>query len=142
MADPMRVVLQRREGALFEATNEKGHRCLLEGPPVVGGTDSALRPMEMVLVGLAGCSAVDVLLILQKGRHEIADLRVEVEGERAEAVPAVFTRIHLRFIAAGDFSREKLQRAADLSIEKYCSVAKMLMSTVQIDHSVVLGPEA
>lgn len=138
MAEPMRVVLTRREGALFEATNDKGHRCLLEGPPVVGGADAALRPMEMVLVGLAGCSAVDVLLILQKGRHEIAALRVEVEGERADAVPAVFTRIHLRFLASGDFSRDKLQRAADLSMEKYCSVAKMLMNSVKIEHSVLL----
>lgn len=138
MAATMKISMRRLGGAQFEARSPQGQRCLVDGPPDVGGRGEGMRPMEMVLVGLAGCSAVDVLHILQKGRHQIGDLDIDVEAERADAVPAVFTRIHLRFVASGDFDLAKLQRAADLSMEKYCSVATMLAPTVEITHEVAL----
>jgi putative redox protein len=128
----VKVTLKRVSGAKFEASNERGHTTLIDGPPKVGGHDEAMRPMEMVLVGLAGCTAVDVLMILNKQRQSFDDLDIHVEAERADAVPAVFTDIHMRVEASGDVLEEKLKRAVDLSIEKYCSVAKMLMPAVKI----------
>lgn len=138
-APPMQILLRRTEGARYEARNASGHSCLLDGPPEIGGQGEGMRPMEMLLVSLAGCSAVDVQLILQKGRHRLDELDVEVQGYRADAVPAVFTDIEIVFRASGDFDEAKLQRAADLSMEKYCSVAKMLSPTVQIAHRVELA---
>lgn len=136
----MKLTLRRTTGAKFETTNEAGNVALLDGPEEVGGTGEAVRPMEMVLIGLAGCAAMDVLLILQKGRHEVRELEVEVDGERADAIPAVFTDVHMRFVANGDFDEHKLKRAVDLSIEKYCSVARMLESTVKITWDSRLKP--
>lgn len=131
----MKVALRKVGPALFEAKNERGNTTFVDGPADVGGQDAAFRPMENVLVSLAGCAAVDVLLILQKGRHTVDDLRIEVDGQRKDAVPAVFETIHVHFSAQGSFDLGKLERACDLSMEKYCSVAKMLAPTVTITHS-------
>jgi putative redox protein len=128
----MKVSLRRVGAASFEATNAGGQRCVLDGPPDLGGTGAGLRPMELVLTGLAGCSALDVVLILKKQRQGLEDLDIEVEGERADAVPAVFTHIHLRFTASGAVDPEKLRRAVDMSMETYCSVARMLQPGVRI----------
>ncbi len=133
----MKITLTRGEASLFEARNEAGQRVLLDGPADLGGTGAGLRPMELVLVGLAGCAAIDVLLILQKGRQPIADLVVHVDGARADAVPAVFTEVALRFEGTG-VELQKLERAAALSLEKYCSVAMMLAPTVRLTHSVAV----
>lgn len=140
MGATLKISLRRLQGAQFEATNPQGQSCVIDGPADVGGLGQGMRPMEMVLVGLAGCSAVDVLHILQKGRHGVEDLDIEVEGERADAVPAVFTKIHLRFVASGDFDEAKLVRAAQLSMDKYCSVVRMLAPTVEFTHEVALKP--
>ncbi|MFZ9886663.1 MAG: OsmC family protein [Myxococcota bacterium] len=131
----MKVTLRRIDGAHFEATNEAGLTCQLDGPPDLGGKGAGVRPMEMVLMSLAGCSALDVLHILQKQRQGLQDLNVEVDGQRADAVPAVFTTIHLRFVATGEVEAAKLERAVELSMEKYCSVAHMLQAKVEITHS-------
>ncbi|MBA3581582.1 MAG: OsmC family protein [Gammaproteobacteria bacterium] len=113
-----------------------GHSVVMDGPPDVGGRNLGIRPMEMVLLGLGGCSAIDVLHILQKARQPITGCEIELEAERADAVPAVFTQIHMKFIIFGhDLSDKQVARAVDLSADKYCSVSKMLEHGVKISHS-------
>jgi putative redox protein len=133
----MKVQLKRVDGACFQATNEAGLSFQLDGPPSLGGAGKGMRPMELVLVGLAGCSAMDVLHILGQQKEPLADLEVNVEAVRKDAVPAVFETIHLHFEATGGVAPNKLQRAVRLSMEKYCSVANMLTAGgVAISHSV------
>jgi len=131
----MRVTLTRTQGAQFVAKNAAGQTALIDGPADIGGQGEGVRPMEMLLMSLAGCSAMDVLLILNKQRQPIVDLTIDVEGQRADAVPAVYTDIHLVFTATGDLDAAKLDRAVALSMEKYCSVTKMLEPTVRITHA-------
>lgn len=138
----MRVRLEQvAPGARFEATNETGGKMRLEGAPDLGGTGEALRPMEAVLAALAGCSAVDVVKILAQQKEPMTGLVIDVDGTRADAVPAVFTKIHLRYEIRGNVAENKARRAVSLSVEKYCSVTKMLEPTVEITHEVVLVPE-
>lgn len=132
------VSLKRISGFKFEAVNSLGKTAVLDGPEKIGGTDDGVRPMEMVLMGLAGCSSFDVLHILQKGRQNVEDLEVKVQAERADAVPAVFTKIHLHFIASGEVSEKRLKQAVELSMEKYCSVSAMLSKSAEITHSYEL----
>lgn len=134
----MNINLKLSSGCKFEATNTFGNKAIIEGPPDMGGKNEGVRPMEMILMGLASCSSLDVLHILQKGKSELTSLEVEVKAERANAIPAVFTNIHLHFKAKGDFTAEKLERAIKLSMDKYCSVTKMLESTVKITTSFEL----
>jgi len=136
----MRVTLKRTRGAQFLASNGAGQTALIDGPADIGGQGEGVRPMEMLLMSLAGCSAMDVLLILQKQRQPVSDLTVDVEGKRADAVPAVYTDIHLIFTASGDLDAQKLARAVALSMEKYCSVTKMLEPTVRITHEACIVP--
>lgn len=144
----MKVVLKRENlegrdnapegagwGAQWVASNEGGATLRLSGSPEIGYSEEGLRPMQALLASLAGCSAIDVLHILQKQKHEVRELDVEVDGERADAVPAVFTKIHLHYVAAGDFPLHKLERAVALSSEKYCSVSHMLRGSVAITTS-------
>ncbi len=138
----MKITLDRQFGSQFIGTNEAGATITLAGSPEIGPSDNAVRPMQAVLMSLAGCSAMDVLLILQKGRHTVDSLHIEVEAERADAVPAVFTKIHLHYVASGDFPLHKLERAVQLSEEKYCSVSHMLRHTVAITSSCTLVERA
>jgi putative redox protein len=134
----MKVQLERLYGAQFKGTNEDGASIMLAGSPDIGASEEGLRPMQALLASLAGCSAIDVLNILQKGRHTVTHLDVSVDGERADAIPAVFTKIHLHYRASGDFPLQKLERAVALSQEKYCSVSHMLRGSVAITSSVEL----
>lgn len=144
----MKVVLKRENlegrgngegwGAQWVAANESGAEIRLSGSPEIGHSEEGLRPMQALLASLAGCSAIDVLHILQKQKHLVTRLDVEVDGERADAIPAVFTKIHLHYVAAGDFPLHKLERAVALSSEKYCSVSHMLRPTVTITTSCAL----
>jgi len=143
----MKIVLKRENleregnvgwGSQFVAENEGGATIRLAGPPDLGHSDEGLRPMQALLASLAGCSALDVLLILQKQHHLVTRLDIEVDGTRADAVPAVFTKIHLHYVAAGDMPLQKLERAVALSSEKYCSVSHMLRHTVEITTSCAL----
>ena len=100
------------------------------------GEKSAASPMEMVLMGVGGCSSVDVVSILKKSRQQVTDCRVEIQAERADAVPAVFTKIHLHFVVEGHEVKEsQVERAVNLSADKYCSVSIMLGKAVEITHS-------
>jgi len=122
----MHISLKRQSGAHFIAENEQGVRVDVDGPESVGGENKGVRPMQMVLVGLAGCMSVDILHILHKGRFDVDDLTIDVDATRVDAIPAVFDTIALTVKGKGSFSEAKLVRAVDLSLEKYCSVAQML----------------
>ena len=124
----------------FSAETGSGHTVQMDGPPDHGGRNQAARPMEMILVGLGGCSAFDVVGILEKSRQNIRDCQVEIDAERADSVPAVFTNIHMHFVLSGEgLSDKQVKRAVELSIEKYCSVVKMLRDNVNItfDYELV-----
>ena len=133
------VKIGRVRGALFEATNAGGQRALIDGPPELGGQGEGVRPMEMVLMGLAGCSALDVIHILEKQQKEpLEDLVVTVKGARADATPAVYTDIALHFEASGPIDAHKFERAVKLSMEKYCSVTRMLEKSATITFTTSL----
>ena len=132
------VKLKRVKNCNFEAVNSGGQVAMIDGPPSLGGEDKGVRPMEMVLMGLAGCSSMDLILILGKQRQNPEDIEVTVKGTRVDAVPAVYSDIHMHFEVSGEVDEKKLQKAADLSVEKYCSVVKMLEPTVKITHSATL----
>jgi len=137
----MEVKLSRVRGALFEGTNASGQKCLVDGPPDLGGQGEGVRPMELLLLSLAGCSALDVIHILEKQQKEpLEGLDVTVRGQRADAIPAVYTDIALHFEASGPVNEHKLERAVKLSMEKYCSVAHMLMKGVTITHTASVKP--
>lgn len=123
------------EDSSFVAQSGSGHSVVLDGPPEAGGKNLGVRPMEMVLMGLGGCTAFDVVEILKKRRETIAGCSVEISAERADTVPKVFTRIHLHYIVSGsDVKEESIRRAVELSAEKYCSVSMMLNKSAVITH--------
>lgn len=124
--EPLSVKLEKSGVVQFKATNAQGKMVLIDGPPSIGGSAEGATPMEMVLMALGGCSAMDVLTILQKQKQPVEDLRIEVEGVRAPSYPRVFTHITVTFVARGQVSAEKLSQAIALSAEKYCSVSAML----------------
>jgi putative redox protein len=125
------------DGAAFVGEAGSGHAIVMDGPPDHGGRNIGLRPMEVLLIGMGGCSSVDVIGILQKARQDVIDCVTHIEAERADAVPAVFTRIHLRFVVTGRALKEShVKRAVELSAEKYCSASIMLSKAgVDITHS-------
>lgn len=121
--------------AMFLAESGSGHTVVMDGPPEDGGRNMALRPMEMVLLGMGGCTAYDVVSILRKARQDVTDCRIELEAERAPEPPKVFTRIHVRYLIRGRNLRDtQVKRAVELSAEKYCSASVMLGKTADITH--------
>jgi len=125
------------ENAMFIAESGSGHAIVLDGPPEGGGRNLGVRPMEMLLLGVGGCSTYDVVHILKKARQPIIDCEVNLSAERAETVPKVFTKINMHFIVTGKESLKEAQvsRAVSLSAEKYCSASIMLAHSVEITHS-------
>ena len=124
-------------GMAFHASTGSGHLVSMDGAPEGGGRNLAPRPMEMLLVGAGGCTAYDVVLILQRGRHAVLGCSVDVQAERATEDPKVFTSIHLAFKVTGrQLPVAAVERAATLSHEKYCSATAMLAHTARITHSV------
>ena len=131
----MKGTVTLQEGSTFEGVAGSGHRVTMDVAPEVGGRDLGLRPMEMVLLGLGGCTAIDVLHMLRKGRQPITDMRVELDAERADDAPKVFTRIHLHFVLTGaGLDPHKIERAINLSASKYCSASMMLNKTAEMTH--------
>ena len=131
----MKVRLKWVEEVSFLAQSESGHAILMDGPPEGGGRNLGPRPMELVLMGTAGCSTYDVIHILKKSRADVRDCVVEVDADRAETEPKVFTRIHFHFIVTGKALKPELvERAIKLSAEKYCSASIMLGKTADITH--------
>jgi putative redox protein len=136
----MKARVKLIEGVSFVGQSESGHSVVMDGPPESGGKNLGVRPMEMLLLGLGGCSSFDVIGMLQKSRQQVVDCRVELKAERADAVPAVFTRIHMHFVVTGvDLKEKQVQRAVELSAEKYCSASIMLGAAgVEMSHSYEL----
>ncbi len=115
------------DGKMFLAESASGHTVVMDGPEENGGRNIGFRPMEMVLLGLAGCTSYDVIHILGKARQNVTDCVAEVKAVRAESIPAVFTDIHLHFLVAGvNLKQAHVERAIKLSSEKYCSASMML----------------
>ena len=133
----MKAMVQWQSKVCFLARSETGHQLLLDGPEEAGGQNKGPRPMELVLMGLGGCASYDVVSILKKARQKVLDCKVELSADRAEATPAVFTKIQLHFVVQGEgISEQHVARAVQLSAEKYCSVSKMLEAGgVEITHS-------
>lgn len=131
----MKARIKWLEEMSFVGIAGSGHAVVMDGPPEAGGRDLGVRPMEMVLLGLGGCTAFDVVDILRKGRHDVRGCEIEVEAERADKPPKVFTRIVLRYVVTGrGLAEAAVQRAINLSAEKYCSVSIMLGKTAEIVH--------
>ena len=123
----------------FVGESGSGHSVVMDSSPDHGGRNLGVRPMEMVLLGLGGCSAFDVMLILKKSRQHVVDCEVQMEAERADEVPSVFTKIKLTYLITGhDLSQPQVNQAVELSLKKYCSVTKMLAGTVDIDYEIEL----
>ena len=129
----MKATVKWIDGVSFVGEAESGHAVVLDGPPEAGGRNIGMRPMEMVLVGMGGCTAFDVVSILQKARQPVSDCRVELRAERADEIPKVFTRMH--FVVSGQgLKAAQVERAVKLSAEKYCSASIMLGKTASITH--------
>ena len=119
----------------FVGESGSGHSIVMDGAPEAGGRDLGIRPLEMMLLGLGGCTAFDVVSILHKSRQQISDCEVEIEAERAQTIPRVFTQIHLHFIVSGRaLDATKVSKAVSLSADKYCSASRMLEKTATITH--------
>lgn len=119
----------------FVGESESGHSVVMDGPPEAGGRNLGVRPMEMVLLGMGGCTAFDVVMILKKARQDIIDVQVELTAERAEDIPKVYTKIHAHYVVEGNnLDPKRVAKAVNLTAEKYCSVSIMLAATVDITH--------
>ena len=119
----------------FQAETDSGHSVVIDGPPALGGQNTGLRPMEMVLAGMGACTALDVVTILKKSRQPVSEFRAELSATRAETLPQVFTAIHVHFVISDhDLKPHHIERAIKLSAEKYCSASIMLGKTAQITH--------
>ncbi|MCL6270511.1 OsmC family protein [Sansalvadorimonas sp. 2012CJ34-2] len=125
------------DGMRFVGRSASGHSITMDTSEQYGGSGSAPSPMEMVLMSVGGCSSIDVVSMLKKARQDVIDCEVELSSERADAVPAIFTKIHLHFVVTGrDLSEAQVKRAVELSADKYCSVSIMLGNGgVEVTHS-------
>lgn len=131
----MKARIKWVEGVSFVAESGSGHALVMDGAPEHGGRDLGPRPMELMLLGMGGCTAFDVVHILRKARQPVTDCVAELEAERAESDPRVFTRIHVHFVVTGrGLSEKQVGRAVELSAEKYCSASIMLGKTAEITH--------
>ncbi|MEP7062736.1 MAG: OsmC family protein [Betaproteobacteria bacterium] len=135
----MKTRISWQEGVRFIGQSGSGHRVTIDGAPEQGGRNEGMRPMEMLLMGAAACSAFDVVLILRKARQAVVDCVVDADAERADVDPKVFTRIAFTFTVTGrNLDRRAVERAVALSKEKYCSATIMLAKTAVIETTIVL----
>lgn len=131
----MKARVKWLDNMTFIGESGSGHSVVMDGAPESGGRNLAARPMEMVLIGMGGCTAFDVVMILKKARQPIDDCIVELSAERAEEIPKVFTKIHVHYIIKGKgLSEKQVEKAVNLTAEKYCSVSIMLAATVDVTH--------
>lgn len=133
----MKATVKWTDGAMFLGESGSGHTVVMDGPEDLGGRNLGVRPMEMLLLGTGGCAIYDVLSVLRKARQQVVDCRVELDAQRADSVPAVFTRINLHFVVTGVGLKDShVKRAVDLSADKYCSASIMLGAAgVDMSHS-------
>jgi putative redox protein len=131
----MKVRVKWIEDVCFMGESESGHAVVLDASPEVGGRNLGMRPMEMLLVGMGACSSIDVVTILKKSRQPITDCVAEITGERADEIPKVFTKIHVHYVVTGKgLNPVQVERAVNLSAEKYCSASIMLGKAAKITH--------
>lgn len=131
----MQATVKWIDGVMFVGETGSGHAVVMDGPPDHGGRNIGMRPMEMILLGVGGCSSFDVVHILQKGRNTIVNCVTEISAERVDAIPSVFSKIHLHFVVSGpNLKVSAVERAVKLSAEKYCSATIMLSKSVEITH--------
>ena len=135
----MKTVVKWKGMRLFQGVAESGHSILMDGPVKFGGQDAGARPMELLLVGLGGCTAYDVVTILEKKRLDISGLEVEIEADRADKHPKVYTEIRIHFTITGkDIPEKAVQQAIELSESKFCSASAMLKKTAEIVITYVI----
>lgn len=132
----MKATIDWNHDVEFTAHSGSGHQVIVDGPPDAGGANAGARPMELILMGLGTCTAFDVVTILNKARQPLTSLKVEVDADRVDAVPAVFTKIRIHFVLTGrGLSEKHVERAIALSAEKYCSASIMLGQVAEISHT-------
>lgn len=133
----MKITIQKLDGEEhMEASNESGGKIRMDGTNSIGGLEGGLSPMQLLLAGIGGCSAIDIVGILEKQKQDLQDLKVVVDGDRQKKETySEYTTIHLNFIFTGDLDKRKVERAINLSLNKYCSVSKTLEKTSGITHS-------
>lgn len=131
----MQATIKWVDNVMFVGHSGSGHSIVIDGPPAAGGNNAGIRPMELLLMGLGACTSFDVISILKKSRQDVTDCYTELEAERADEIPQVFTRIHVHFVISGhDLKPKQVARAVDLSAEKYCSASIMLAKTAEMTH--------
>lgn len=139
----MKVNVKWIDGVSFVGESETGHAVVLDGAPENGGRNIGMRPMEMLLIGMGGCTSFDVVAILKKARQPIVDCVAEIDAVRADEIPKVFTKIHVHFVVTGnDLNEAQVERAIKLSAEKYCSASIMLSKACEITHDFEIKPFA
>ena len=131
----MKTIVRWIDGMMMVGESASGHALIMDGPEDLGGKNLGVRPMEMLLLGMGGCTTVDVISTLKKMREAVSDCRVEISAERADEHPKVFTKIHLHFVIKGDnLNEKKVAKAVSLSADKYCSASIMLGKMASITH--------
>ncbi len=136
----MKVKFHWLGGMKFEALPPSGHRIIMDSSSLHGGEDAGPRPMELVLVALGGCTAMDVVAILKKMKHPVKGMEIVVSAERASQHPRVYTKVHITYRFTGNgLQLEKIEKAVRLSQEKYCSVSEMLRRTAELTYSIELN---
>jgi putative redox protein len=133
----IKIELNRlNEGFHMEAVNEQGNSIQMDASPEIGGTNKGMRPMQLLLAAMGGCSSIDLVNILKKQKQPLKDLKVSITGEREkDVIPSLYTEVHAHFRLFGNLDKEKVQKAVSLSVEKYCSVAKTLEKTAKVTYS-------
>ncbi len=137
----MKIEIKRLDDAYhLQATSEEGNTVETDGAVSIGGSNKGMRPMQMLLSSLGSCSSIDVIQFLKKQRQPLEDIRVTITGEREpDKVPSLFTEVHVHFELSGDLDKNKVEKAVSLSMDKYCSVARILEKTAKItwDYTIV-----
>lgn len=133
----MKITLKRLDDDFhMEAVNEDGCTIETDGAPKIGGHNKGMRPMQLLLAAAGSCSSIDIIMILKKQKQLLKDIEVEVTAEREQdKVPSLYTDIHIHFKLTGEITEQKAKRAVELSIEKYCSVVKILEKTAKVSSS-------
>ena len=131
----MNISVKWIDGMLMVGQSDSGHAIVMDGPPEIGGENLGVRPMEMLLLGMTGCTVIDVISTLKKMREDVVDCQTQVSADRSEEYPKVFTNIHVHFVLRGkQLNPLKVDKAIKLSAEKYCSASIMIGKTANITH--------
>ena len=135
----MKTVIKWIDGMMMVGESASGHAVVMDGPEALGGKNLGIRPMEMLLLGMGGCSTIDVVSTLKKMRQQVDDCRAEISAERAPQHPKIFTKIHMHFVLTGiNLNQKKVSKAISLSADKYCSASIMLGKSAHITHDFII----